>query len=184
MKKIRIVVIGLILCCNINAQVDTLQYVVKFNIDVNTLLKGDGLTINYLGIEKSISKKSSLLLGIGYDLHSSNLIVENHDNVVNNQEFTMKFDYRHYLLNAKNMSGFYIFPSIAYDLNTASEGNQKNNRIGFYLGLGYQKIWNRIVFDIQINKGYTYSYFKDDEIKFIISQVVPFNFTFSVGFNF
>ncbi|GHT61466.1 hypothetical protein FACS189451_03550 [Bacteroidia bacterium] len=184
MKKLRIIIIGLIFCCNINAQTDSVQYVVKFNIDINTLVKGDGFSINYFGFEKAISKSSSLLFGIGYDLHSSNLIINNQESVVSNQTFTIKLDYRYYLFNMRNMQGFYIFPSIAYNLDIESEGNQKNNQIGFYLGLGYQKMWKRIVFDVLIDKGYVYSRFKNDEIKFITSQVSPFNITFSVGLNF
>jgi hypothetical protein len=86
MKKIRIIVIGLAFCCNMNAQIDTLKHVVKFNIDANTLLKGDGIIIDYLVFERAISKKASLLLGIGYDFHSSNLIIDSQESVISRQD--------------------------------------------------------------------------------------------------
>jgi hypothetical protein len=82
------------------------------------------------------------------------------------------------------MNGLYVFPSVSCNLDITNESNQKNNQIGFYLGLGYQKIWKKLVFDVQIDKGYTYSHLKNDEIKFMTSKTLPFCLTFSAGFNF
>jgi hypothetical protein len=182
MRKIRIIIIGLIFCGNMNAQTDTLKHAVKFNIDANILHKWEGIVIDYLVFEKTISKKTSLLLGIGYDFHSSNLIVDSQESVVSRQAVKIKFDYRYYCSNT--MNGLYIFPSIAYNLDITNESNQKNNQIGFYLGFGYQKIWKKLVFDVQIDKGYTYSYLRNDEIKFMTSKTLQFSIIFSTGFIF
>jgi hypothetical protein len=184
MGKVKIIIIGLMFYCNINAQNDSLQHVVKFSIDANTLLKGDGITVNFFEFEKAISKKTSVLFGVGYDLYSSNLIIDNQENVVSSQSLKMKFDYRYYFSNEKNMSGLYLFPSIAYNLDITNEDNQKNNQIGFSLGLGYQKNWKRIVIDIRGEKDYSYSYLRNNEVKFKASKINPFNLSFSVGFNF
>lgn len=169
-------------CCNINAQIDALKNAIKFNIDGNTLFKGNGLVIDYFTFEKAISKKTSLVFGIGYDFHSSNLIVDSQENVISEQGIKLKIDYRYYYSNI--MNELYIYPSIAYDFDMTNKSNQKNNQIGFYFGFGYQKIWEKFVFDVQIDKGYIYSYLKNNEIELIASKTLPFNLILSVGFNF
>jgi len=184
MGKIRIIIIGLLLSCNINAQTDSFKHVIKFDIDANTLFKGDGITISYLEFEKALSKKTSLLLGIGYDFYSSNLIIDNQENVVSTQTLKLKLDYRYYFSDENSMRGLYLYPSIVYSLDITNEDNQNNNKVGFHVGFGYQKIWKRLVFDISIDKGYTYSYLKNDEIKFKTSKTDIFNLIFSCGFNF
>ncbi|GHT40942.1 hypothetical protein FACS189437_07230 [Bacteroidia bacterium] len=185
MKKISLLILGLIIISfSTNAQSDSIKYILKLDVDINYLIKREGLSINYLGFEKAISSNTSLSLYLGYDFNSSNLIIDGFENVINIQDLKLKFDYRYYCLKTNSLQGLYISPALCYNLNVTNEENQTNYQTAISLGLGYQTIWRNFVFDIQTDKQYRYSSLKNNELKIKTSKITPFNVTFSVGYAF
>lgn len=167
----------------LNAKTDSLRNVLKINLDLNPILRGEGIDIEYICFEKNITKNNSIICYIGYDLNSSNLIVDNHENVIDNQSLKFKIDYRHYFFN-KRLNGPYVSPSLFFDIKITNKENNKNNNTGISFGLGYQKIWNCFALDIQINKQYSYSFLQNDDVTLKTSAISPFNITVSVGYVF
>lgn len=184
MKKISILITSLFFTYSLLAQTDSLKNTIRFSVDINNLLKGEGINIGYIGYERAVFKKSSLLLWAGYDFSSTNLIIDKVEKVVHSQNIKSRFDYRQYLENNKRLSGFYAFSSLKADIGMTTVDNEKNYDIGSYFGLGYQYILKNIVFDTNIDKGYSYSVLKNDGIEYISSTITPFYLSFSVGYNF
>lgn len=156
----------------------------KFNLDMDKLLKGEGLSIDYIGYERSIGKNNSLSIFLGYDFNSSKFTTQSNSRLTNTQKVKIRIDYRQYMENDILLKGFYFFSSFRENFSITSTDKERNNEIGAFIGIGYQYIINKFVLDININKGYVYKSLTNNNLKYNSSETSAIIFSVFLGYNF